>query len=76
MIQMIDGSRKILEPVIVYLGAMFHYVLQISNLAQFEGAVNVIVGLLVALYTFTKILDWGLLKRKSFKARKDDQEEN
>lgn len=65
MINMIDQGRKIVEPVIVYCGAGLHYMLQLASLQETEVAINILVGVLVAIYTLTKIVDWIWSKRKA-----------
>lgn len=69
MIEMWNQGEKILEMIRVYGGAGIYYVLQTTSLEQYEIAVNILVGLLVALYTLTKIVDWGWKKEKARRER-------
>lgn len=55
---MIEHARKLIEPVMIYSGATLHYLMQLTEMERYEVAVNILVGLLVAVYTLQKIVSW------------------
>lgn len=69
-----SSMRQIVEPAIVYVGAAFHYLLQLSNISQIEVHVNIAVGVLVAIYTLTKIIDWARSLRPVKKEKNNAQD--
>lgn len=47
---------KIVEPGIIYLGALAHYLFQSKGLIKVETGVNILVGVGVVVYTCLKII--------------------
>lgn len=58
MIGAIDQGREALHSLFIYLGTIFHFLFQQAALEATEVAINIIVGVLVAGFTLTKIIDW------------------
>lgn len=58
MIHMIEPAKKITEMSFVYLGTLFHFVGQLSGIEKLDTAISIAVGVLVCIYTITRIYDW------------------
>lgn len=68
---MIQEGSKIVQYLIVYVGSLVHYAFQFATLEAIEIFINIVLGVFVAVYTFTQIVDWVQKQVKNHKARRE-----